>query len=53
MGSYCAEQETMSNLLDWNMMEDSIKKRMYIYVWLGQFAIQQKLKKHCKQTTLK
>ena len=54
-GSYWAAQGTMSNLLGWNMMEDSMKKkkRMYIYVWLGYFIVQQKLKKRCKSSTLK
>ena len=28
------------------------KKRMYIYVWLGHFAVQQKLKEQCKSTIL-
>ena len=34
MRSYCTAQGTMSNLLGWNMMEDSMKKkkRMYIYI---------------------
>ena len=29
-------------------MEDNVRKRMYIYVELGHFAVQQKLAEHCK-----
>ena len=32
------------------MMEDSMKKSMYIYVWLGHFAVQRKLAWHGKST---
>ena len=32
-------------------MEDSIKK-MYTYVGMDDFAVQQKSKKHCKSTIL-
>ena len=32
MGSYCTAQKTMSGLLGWNMMEDSLKKRMCVCV---------------------
>ena len=39
-------QETISNLLWQNMMEDNRRKRMYIYVRLGRFAVQQKLTQH-------
>ena len=28
------------------------KEYIYIYVWLGQFAVQQKLTQHCKSTIL-
>ena len=31
------------------MMENSIKKRMYIYAWLGHIAVQQKLKEIVNQ----
>ena len=32
-------------------MEDNVKKkRMYINVYLGHFAVQQKLTEHCKST---
>ena len=34
-------------------MEDNERKRMYIYVSLGHFAVQQKLTEHCKSTTIK
>ena len=34
------------------MIEDSIRKRMYINVWLGHFAVQQKLTQHCKSIIL-
>ena len=50
MGSYCIPQGTVSGLLSYNMMkkEKKKKKRMCMYGWLGHFAIQQKLKEHCK-----
>ena len=51
MGSYRKAQGTRSSFFGWNMMEDSMKKK-YIYIWLGQFAVQQTLKKHCKSTLL-
>ena len=43
-----------------NMMEDNVKKRMcvcvyvytHIYVWLGHFAVQQKLTEQCKATII-
>ena len=33
-------------------MEDNIRKGMYayVYIWLHQFAVQQKLAQHCKST---
>ena len=34
------------------MMEDDTRKRMYICVWLGHFAVQQKFTEHCKSTIL-
>ena len=34
------------------MMEDNMRKRMYVCVWLGHFAVQQKLVQHCKSTIL-
>ena len=43
----CTAQETMSTLLGQTMVEDSMRKTMYIYtnmcVWVGHYAIQQKL----------
>ena len=50
MRSYSTAQGTTSNLLGWNMMEDSVRKGMYIYVWLGNLAVQQKLTEHCKSS---
>ena len=47
--SYIA-QGTIFSLLGENMMEDHMRKRMYMYVWLGHCAIQQKLAPHCKST---
>ena len=35
------------------MMEDNVKKRMCMDLWLGQFAMQQKLTKHCKSIIIK
>ena len=32
IGSYSIAQETISNLLGQNMMENNMRKRMYIYV---------------------
>ena len=34
------------------MTEDSIKKGMYIYVWLYQFVVQQKLAQHGKSPVI-
>ena len=31
-------------------MEDNMRKGMYIYVWLGHFAVQEKLAQHCITT---
>ena len=39
MRSYCVAQGTTPSLLWQNMMEDNMRKRMYVYVWLGHFAI--------------
>ena len=33
-------------------MDDHMRKRMYIYVWLGPFAVQQKWAQHCKSTII-
>ena len=35
------------------MMEDSMGKRMYMYVCLDYFAVQQKLMQQCKSTILR
>ena len=35
------------------MMEDDIRKGMYLYVRLGHFAVQEKLAQHCKPTIIK
>ena len=43
----------ISNHLWWNMMEDNVRKKIYIYVWLGHFAVQQRLKEHCKSVIIK
>ena len=32
------------------MMEDKIRKGMYINIWPGHFTVQQKLAQHCKST---
>ena len=32
------------------MMENNVRKRMYIYVGLGHFAVQQKLTERCNQS---
>ena len=37
-------------LVSWDRPWWKIRKRMYIYVWLGHFAIEQKLAQHCKST---
>ena len=34
-------------------MKDNVRKRMYTYVKLGHFAVQQKLSEHCKSTMIK
>ena len=34
-------------------MEDNVKKRMYMDVWLGYIAVQHKLTEHCKSTIIK
>ena len=39
---------TGNYLLEETMMEDNVRKRMYIHVELGHFAVQQKLAQHCK-----
>ena len=39
MKSYCVAQRTTPSLLWQNMMEDNMRKRMYVNVWLVHFAI--------------
>ena len=39
--------ETIFSHLWWNMMEHTY---LYMYVWLGHFAVQQKLIEHCKSS---
>ena len=53
MRSCCRAQGPISSHLRWNMMEDSVRKRMYIFVQLGCYAVQQKLTEHCKSTLVK
>ena len=53
VGSFCAAQGTVSNLLGQNMMQDNVRKRMCIYGRLGHYAAQQKLTQHCKSTITK
>ena len=56
MTSCCTAEGTTSSHLWCNMMEDNVIKRIYIYicmyVWLGHFAVQQKLTGHCKSTII-
>ena len=49
----CIAQGTISSHLRWKMMEDKERKRMYTYVWLGHFAVQQKVTEHCQSTMIK
>ena len=52
---YYIAQGTIPNLLVQNMMEDSMRKRMciYMYDWVyADYAVQQKLAWHCKSTML-
>ena len=46
-------QGTIPSHLRQKMMEDNVKKRMYMDVWLGHFALQQKLTEHCTSTKIK
>ena len=47
----CVAQGTLSSHLLWNMMEDNVRKRMY--VCMGHFAIQQKSTDHYKSSIKK
>ena len=40
----------ISSLLGQTMMEENVRKGMYVCVWLSHFAVQQKLAQHCKST---
>ena len=40
MGSYCKAKGTIYLITWWNMMADNVRKRMYIYLYLGHFAVQ-------------
>ena len=53
MRSCCIAQGTLSSRLRWNMMEDKVRKRMYIYVcdW-GFLLYSRKLTEHCKPTIM-
>ena len=54
MRSCCIAQGTTSDHLRWNIMEDNVRKRMYIYMYeWGHFAVQQNLTEHCKSTIIK
>ena len=44
--------QSLKYLLFKTMMKDNMRKRMYVCVWLGHFAVQQKLTQHCKSTIL-
>ena len=53
MRSCCIAQGTVSSQsLAMEHDEDNVRKRMYVYVWLGYFAVQQKLTEHCKSTII-
>ena len=51
----CRAQGTLSSHLWRTMTEGNVRKRMciYMYVWLGHSAVQQKLTEHYKSTTIK
>ena len=50
--SYWAAPGTISSLLGENMMEDNTRKIMCVYIYIGHFAVQQKLLQHCKSTII-
>ena len=53
MRSCYVAQGTIASLLRKNMMEDNIRKEVYIYIYkLGHSAVQHKLALHCKTTVL-
>ena len=53
MRSCCIAQGTMSNHLWWNKIKDNRRKSVCIDIWLGYFAVQQKLTEQCKSTIIK
>ena len=52
MKSYCIAQGNVFSSLGWTMMEDNVRKEMYVYVLLGLFAVHQKLAQYCISTIL-
>ena len=44
MRSYCIAKGTISNFLGLTIMEDNIRKEIYVYVLLGYFTV---IKKYC------
>ena len=53
MRSYSKAWGTICNLLGYTMMEDNMRKRMRMYVWLGHFTIQLKLAHTVNKLSLK
>ena len=53
MKSCSTAQGTRSHHLWYNVIKDNARKRMYTYVQLGHFAVQQKLTEHCKSAIIK
>ena len=57
MRSCSIAQETISSHLGWNMMEDNVRKIMYIYICVcicvtGSLLYSRKLTEHCKPTIM-
>ena len=50
MRSCCIAPGTIASHLRWNMMEDNVRKS--IYIWLSHFAVQEKLTEQCKSTIM-
>ena len=53
MRSCYTAQGAISNHLRWSVVEDNMRKRMYVCMGLGHFAVQQNLTEHCKSTIIK
>ena len=51
MRSCCILEGITPNHLWWNVMEENMRKRIYIY--LGHFAVQEKFTEHCNSTVIK